>query len=492
MIKRHLIVTRRLLVMTIALVMVLSATASRAKDWRKATREIYRTRSASLLHHLPALTGEHRALIILAAFADKDFSSSDAQAVWNDIANRPGYDEHGAAGSVSDYFAEQSGGKFRISFDVVGPVKLPEPYAFYGGNVGEQDEHPQQMIVDACLAVDGEVDFSHYDWNGDGEVEMVFVLYAGMGENDGGDSDTVWPHMYYLYGKSLRLDGVVVNTYACANEVAGDGTSLSGLGTICHEFSHCLGLPDMYENTGEPVLDEWELMDGGNYANNGWCPPNYSAYEKYLCGWLEPEELTAPATITAMASSAEEGKAYLIRSNSDAREFYILENRQWSGWDTYLPGHGLLITHITNHTTTWANFPNTTSHHSINYVFADGLDYKASEKASSQRYNAEGRSNYLSGAAYPYMANDALTADSHPRNTLGKDITDIKEDGGCISFKYMGGEPSGISSPADAPRPVSVYDLNGRSLSVESLSSAPPSVYLVRYSDGTVRKVLVR
>jgi len=500
--------------------------AVRSKDGRVRRYIETHTRGEAAPRQPVIRTGNYRALIILAAFPDKSFSSADAREVWDTIANEPGYSQHGAAGSIADYFATQSGGLFTLTFDVVGPYTLSNDYTYYGKNAGGtegNDAHPKEMITEACALADADVDFSLYDWDDDGNVEMVFVLYAGLGENDIPESKrsdpaysgTVWPHKSNLYSKAITLDGVKISTYACSNELANDEQSLSGLGTFCHEFSHCLGLPDLYQSDGDYIFDEWDLMDGGCYANNGWTPVGYSAYEKYLCGWLTPEELTTSQLVSAMPCMASEDRAYIIRSDDDDREFYILENRQWQGFDAYLPGHGLFITHVTGHTTSWPDYPNTPSKHPINFIPADGLyineSIEALEKAGLSRYNADGRSNYLHGAAYPYGQNDSLTANSTPASTIGKGITAIREDAeGLISFQFMDSAPSAITATLTAaPRIVSVTDLSGRPATLPGTATpsagatpagtssvgatpagASPRLYIIRYSDGNARKVL--
>lgn len=187
--------------------------------------------------------GEKRGLIILVDFPNQSFSMDRPQPLYNRIANEKGYSDHSFNGSIRDYFIVQSGGQFTLDFDVAGPVTLSHNCAYYGGNDSDgNDKNAEAMIREACLSVDDDVDFSKYDWDGDGEVEEVFVLYAGKGEADGGGDNTIWPHMYALEytNNDLKLDGVRLNTYACSNELNYDNT-VCGIGTFCHEFSHCMG-----------------------------------------------------------------------------------------------------------------------------------------------------------------------------------------------------------------------------------------------------------
>lgn len=182
-------------------------------------------------------------------------------------------------------------------------------------------------------------------------MEEVFILYAGHGENDTRNSNLIWPHMSQLAGYTdgtLTLDGVTINTYACTSELQADG-SLAGIGTFCHEFSHCMGFPDMYDTTdggNNYGMGSWDLMDYGSYNDDTYTPAGYTGYEKMVCGWTTPVELDSDTTITDMQPLADMGQTYIIYNKGNANEYYILENRQLTGYDAALPGAGLLIEHI--------------------------------------------------------------------------------------------------------------------------------------------------
>ena len=215
--------------------------------------------------------GDKRCLIILAQFSDKKFSMADPKAFYTRVANEKGFSENGFMGSVSDYFSAQSGGQFNITFDVVGPYTLGSVKS-YGENVTDNqgnrlyDKNAEGMITGACgqAHADG-LDFSPYDWDDDGFVEMVYVVYAGEGEATGGGAETIWPHKSQLPTKP-RYGNKRVFIYACSNEVNG-GNKLAGIGTICHEFSHCMGYPDVYdiEYGGNYGMGTWDLMCSGSY-----------------------------------------------------------------------------------------------------------------------------------------------------------------------------------------------------------------------------------
>lgn len=369
--------------------------------------------------------GQRHGLIILVNFADSKFNTSKfgpTQTLYSRIANEANYGENNFKGSISDYFKAQSGGQFLLDFDVAGPVTLPNGYSYYGQNDDDgYDKRPTKMVREACQAVDGSVDFSKYDWDGDGEVEEVFVVYAGNGEHDTNNQpNLIWPHMDNLanYDEQLTLDGVTINTYACASELNGDKT-LSGIGTFCHEFSHCMGFPDMYDTASDGNnfgMGSWDLMDYGSYNGDGYVPAGYSGYEKMVCGWTTPIELDKPMTVNGMERLADMGQTYIIYNKGNRNEYYILENRQQSGFDKYLPGSGLLIERVDYDKDIWEwNVVNTTN----------GGYYP--EGSSTPSYNDHQRITIFhannieddgNNATYPYASLDSLTDSSQPAATV--------------------------------------------------------------------------
>lgn len=399
--------------------------------------------------------GEKRGLIILVEFPDMRFSKDSPQQLYSRIANEHGFSEDAFNGSVRDYFIAQSGGQFTLDFDVVGPVMMRHGYSYYGGNDDNgSDQNAEAMIQEACRGVNDSVDFSRYDWDGDGVVEEVFVLYAGQGEADGGSANTIWPHMYnlsYTYS-NLRLDGVTIDTYACASELNGDN-QLDGIGTFCHEFSHCMGFPDVYDtnNSGNYGMGSWDLMDYGSYNGNGYTPAGYTGYEKMICGWTTPVELTADTTVSNVSALNDMGQTYIIYNQGNRNECYIIENRQRSGYDSYLPGHGLLIEHIDYDADIWFyNAVNTTTgdaaygndHQRMTMFHADNDD---DSKYWMGRYYYRTTEE---GDLYPYSGNDSLTCFSTPACAVYNDnvdgtkymncaIRDISENrDGTVNFSF--------------------------------------------------------
>jgi len=342
------------------------------------------------------------------------------------------------SGSARKYFQDQSYGQYNPVFDVVGPYTLSQNYSYYGKN---DDANVGKMIKEACqLAYADGADFSLYDNDNDGNVDFVYVLYAGEGEADGGDANTVWPHNYdlrYLY-ETCILDGKQICNYACSNEWQHYGQVYNGIGTFCHEFSHVLGLPDLYETNetsrGCHTLYDWDILDYGPYNNDGNTPPAYSAYERFYMGWLTPRVLTEAENVTLAPINEGNGTSLLMCSddahnlvgyNPNPKTFYLLENRVRTGWDKYLPGRGMLITKIQYDADNW-------------------------------EYNAVNNDPYDMGVdlieATPNTTDWSAATDAFPKGATeytdftDHEITNIAISGQNITFQYRGGWPEGIES----------------------------------------------
>lgn len=268
------------------------------------------------------IIGTKKGLVILVGFDDLPFEADHTKMVYDRILNEEHYNEPPFTGSVHDYFVDQSLGKFDLTFDIIGPVTVSKSYSYYGKNgTSGNDMHPTEMVREALDLISDSVNFADYDWDGDGEVDQVFVLYAGHGEADYSYQDpaTIWPHEWQLRGDgrpSPVYDGVKIDTYACSNEIAFDGT-MSGIGTICHEFSHCLGFPDEYDKSGYNFgMNRWSLMDYGSYNggnDNGYQPSGFTSYEKMTAGWLTPVVLDSDTVeVQAMQPLEEADEAYYL------------------------------------------------------------------------------------------------------------------------------------------------------------------------------------
>ena len=306
----------------------------------------------------PVAIGKKHFLVILVEFSNKQFSTSaDPQAAFTALLNENGYSVNGGTGSARDFYYDNSHGLFEPVFDVYGPVQLDNTYAYYGANdYSGDDKRPEEAIIDGCKKLDADIDFTRYDNDGDGKVDLVFMYYAGKGEADGGASNTIWPHQWSLdeAGKSLTLDGMVINSYACTNEVQGSGAysgKMCGIGTACHEFAHAMGLPDFYDTDYETNgqaggLFGFSTMDGGSYNNDGRTPPYFNFEERILLGWLKESDYREFSTAgTYTIPSVDENVAY--RTPTDmAGEYFVYECRGSNGWDAGLDAHGMIVYHV--------------------------------------------------------------------------------------------------------------------------------------------------
>lgn len=416
--------------------------------------------------------GQKKGLIIMVNFSDVSFKASNNNALYQRIANEVNFNEGNFKGSMYDYFLAQSDGQFELTFDVVGPVTVSRPQSYYGANNSRgDDKYPATMVIEALTLADDEVNFADYDWDGDGEVDQVFVVYAGKGEADGGASSTIWPHEWQLssasyYGDGTgaqTLDGVIIDTYACGSELNGYG-SIDGIGTMCHEFSHCLGYPDFYDTdySGGQGMGAWSLMDEGCYNGDGYQPSGYTSYERWLAGWKTPIELKASKRVTGMKSLLDGGESYIIYNEGNRNEYFLLENRQKTGWDASLPGAGLLILHVDYDADVWAaNEPNDDpSHQRMTWIPADN-EYQYYVYQGTRYYTSEG----MATDTYPQNSNNSFSKSSTPaakfynKNTDGtyfmnasiENITQHKGSDKTISFDFVG-EAAEVSNPVFSPK----------------------------------------
>lgn len=294
-------------------------------------------------------------IIILAQFQDKKFIFTRQNFV--DMLTLQGYSVNGATGSAKEYFDSQFHGLYDFNFDVSEIVTVSQNRSWYGANGSDGlDVRPEDMVIEACKLVDNDIDFSLYDDDNDGEVDNVFVFYAGGDEAEYAGDNCIWAHAWYIKdgaGKSLSLDGKVINRYACASECTTDDYRsyklMAPIGTFCHEYSHTMGLADLYDTDysengqSDGVWCFTSLMDGGNMNNSGNTPPCYNTLEREILGIADTEILPMGSVI--MAPVSDGGCGYRIQSQTDG-EYYLLEFRCQEGWDSYIGGNGLLVYHV--------------------------------------------------------------------------------------------------------------------------------------------------
>ena len=412
--------------------------------------------------------GSPRAIVILVEYQDVKCKLDNPQDYFSNMLNEEGFAQWGGTGSVRDYFIESSMGQFKPTFDFYGPVTLPENMAYYGANVrtseGEFDAHAEEMVIHACQILDDTVDFTEYDHDGDGLIDNVFIFYAGYGENAGGSASSVWPHSWDVRGAcpdtEFIFDGVQLGQYACSNEWRSNRPD--GIGTFVHEFSHVLGLPDLYVTTGGPgfTAGNFSVLASGPYNNLSRTPPAYSAYERYALEWIEPVLLDKPDNIT-LGHILTTNDAAIIFSPDNSNEYFLFENRQLKGSDAFIPWHGMLVWHVDYDEELWqtGGVNNVPAHHHVDLVEADNL---LSE-------------NTRDGDPFPGVKNvTSFTAGTRPafKDWAGNPmpgITDIVESrNGMITFKFDGGLPDSAIPEALPATEVASYSFTANWKAVDN------------------------
>jgi immune inhibitor A len=443
--------------------------------------------------------------VILIQYSDVSFSMSDPKTFYDKHCNGVNYTDEGGAGSVRDYFVAMSDSLFQPHFDIIGPVTLDKTMAYYGANTGGDgsDIRINQMITDAIAkASNAGTDFSKYDEDKDGKVNIVYTIYAGYGENSYDDPNCVWPKQGSL---SYSVDGIRVTAYACNNElvdyVKRDASgnpvpTVDGIGVFCHEFSHCLGLPDFYNTDSQTDifgLSYWSLMDYGEYWNNSYTPIGYSAYEREFMGWLKSDVISSAQDISLPPLGFQQ-KAYCIVNDANSSEYFILENRQPSKWFPKSLGTGMVAFHVDYVASVWnSNEVNNTKYHQhMTLISADGELKKENQKdvvVNGDTIVRRVTAYDFRGDVYPsytikakYDANGKLVLDTigyvnslvspadsvYTGGFMGKPITNIAFDAdGNVKGAFMGGDPSGIvqlkaETSAAQNKTVEVYNLLGR------------------------------
>lgn len=360
--------------------------------------------------------GKRNLLVILVEYSDIKFTIENVRERFNNLLNQKGYSDNGATGSAKDYFTDSSAGKFVPTFDVVGPYTLPQKRSYYGKNDGRGDDSaPAIQAVDACNLADGDVDFSKYDYDKDGNIDLVFILYAGHNPAEGGPADAIWPHKWDIYpGINItedtypRYDGKNFTEYACTSELRGrSGENMTNIGTFCHEFGHALGLPDWYDvdDNGTFGMDYASIMNSGSYLNESATPPVHNALERWLLGWSLPKELNAAGSYEV--EHVVKNDTYIMWANTKQTECFLFEARTKAAgcsWDYYLNngdeersfqgGEGMLVYHVDwsgNYYNKWVNHTiNTEPKHACAYIFRANAN---STSGSSRGWFFPGSSN---------------------------------------------------------------------------------------------------
>ncbi len=389
--------------------------------------------------------GAPRGIVLLVNFKDVKYTVPEAQQAFAQMMNEKGYSANGAVGSARDYFVETSMGQFTPTFDVFGPYELPKVMSYYGydKSESEKDTGVVHMVTDACrLAYENGVNFANYDFDNDGVVDNVFIYYAGFNQAEGGSSNTIWPHRSTVGNYLNMFNGKIVYGYACTSERTNNldvnvpnPHKMTGIGTFCHEFSHVLGLVDLYNTRTDttkrviPWVGDNDLMHSGNYLRYGTCPPTFSAFERFHVGWLTPEFMDTPTDSVVLKPLSSSNQTYVISKtkfnnnaiDQDPTTVYFLENRQKVGFDSCMPGHGMLAWSVQYDRYKW-------SANIVNTELPFNLIIERADSSASSAYYFPGDSNVRSFT--PSLADYKYAT-----------ITNIREDTSNkqISFRFMGG-----------------------------------------------------
>lgn len=293
-----------------------------------------------------------RTVVIPVQFSDLKFMTQSIRSRLFNLFNQINYSEDGATGSVREYFRDNLGDRYELTFEITDPVTLPNGYRYYGERTAtSSDNNVKEMVGQASALVDSKVNFANFDADGDGVVDNVFIIFAGYNEAEGGGDATIWPQSWNVSSLELYFDGKKISNFSCYSEFSGSsGEKFAGIGSICHEYCHMLGLLDMYDVNGDTegysplLLGPLSIMDNGNYNNGGKTPPYLTVFEREMLGAVSPSRLYGSTSIEVLPVH-QETRAYIIPAYSNGESFY-LEYRDGLGWDAHIGGEGLVIYHI--------------------------------------------------------------------------------------------------------------------------------------------------
>lgn len=488
---------------------------------KEASHRLSKARATVTSKYFPH-KGSPTALVILAQFTDTVFHMADPKASFEQFLNGGTPSDLGCGearnySSVKQYFSDMSNGQFVPNFKVVGPVTLPNSLKYYGADNGDsRDINYTQFVTDACAeaAKISSFDDPALDSDNDGTIDLVSIIYAGFGQNNGAMTDALWAKMSFrnvgeFNGKNVNLNMIVHELNANEKQLktvnpASNGSfsvpQIAGVGVFCHEFSHTLGLPDLYAtvpsaNLNNQCMEYWSLMDGGEYVHNSYHPTAYTAWEREVMGWQTPQLLNTDGTYT-LKTYANGGEAYKLQNSASDTDYLLFENIQKQGWNQYLSGHGLLVYRIhANSTTLSATRPlnNVAGQPGVTVVPADGLllNYATlTSGTSNEKLSIYRRA--MAGDPFPGTSNVCtLMASQNLPNYLWRTepsaieagLLNIDEDvdAGTVSFRFctnvatgIGGVEATATQELNAP----IYTLDGRFVGTQ-LSRLPKGIYLV-------------
>ena len=454
-------------------------------------------------------TGSPRVLVILAAYQDVSFTVNEPLQAFDQYLNGEQLIDLGNHNqlnysSVRQYFNTSSHGAFTPQFDVVGPVTLPHEMEYYGKN-----ENISAMSKDAIELVKEQVNLQLYDNDDDGRAELVYIIFAGYGENQGGAKNAMWAKTSV---QNLKVtDQLTVTRFCCCSELFHPNENykdfINGIGVFCHEFSHGMGLPDIYATSSSGYVNNqtmecWDVMDQGIYNYNGFAPALYLAWEQEVMGWLDIKPLVYSEESVSLYPLEDGGNAYKLQNPDDENEFIVLENIQQRGANYKAYGHGLLVYHVAypNPVVNMGDSPNNKAGHpAVAVIPADGLlistfqreNYNYGGSYTTKEYRESFAGDPFPGTTNNWMLSDQMTRPNYQfytgDGTTGFTLSSITEytADGLVVFDFINdNEPDKPDDPdnPDAIREVqdsgfrvqgyeTLYDLQGRRIETSNLKS---------------------
>ena len=369
----------------------------------------------------PPLRGDIKAAVVLVDFSDKPTQATASH--FHDLFFSRGVLPHG---SVQEYYTEVTNGLVTLTGEVLGPYRMPQTLAYYANNNagignGPGEARARQLAWDAAVLADPDIDFTPYDNDGNGYVDAFIVVHAGVGGEQTADPGDIWSHKWVL-PQVYNADGTRIYAYLTIPENA-------KIGVAAHELGHLLfGFPDLYDTdyTSEGVGD-WCLMGGGSWNGGGDIPAHPSAWCKASQGWASVTNVTTNGSLTLADVKTGRTIHRLWKDGGGGGEYFLIENRQRTGYDAELPGDGLLVWHIDDRQ------PDNTdeNHYKVGLVEADGkrdLELKHNRGDAGDPYPGSSRNTALTSTTTP-------DSESFAGQDTGVSITKISASASTMTVK---------------------------------------------------------
>jgi M6 family metalloprotease-like protein len=456
---------------------------------KKIERNIFANHKNENLRN--AETTNLKAICVLVQFPDKKFKI--AKEAFEALFNQVGYNAYGASGSVKDFFSEISYNQLNIDVTVVGPITLSKNSDYYGANDPSGVEYYSRLMefakesADQVFSTLNPVDYA-MDIDGYKFIPAFHIIFAGFGEESSYIANEIWSHSTTVSPASF-YNNIAFDAYSTTAELKNHSPDsiITPIGRICHEMTHVLGAPDYYDANGSadgnfPGTGKWDLMADGAWNNDGNTPAHPNMFQKIDFGWVIPEVLSAPTTIANLPNAAQNSQAYKIETATSS-EYFVLENRQKIGFDSYIPHHGLMIYRVSiTDADFYYNTVNCKHPQKVYPVCASAtVDIPNNSPSSYGNVNDAGCPFPGSSGKTSFTDNTIPSAKTLSGVSNYKPISEITETGDLISFKFMldtelknpfsslmpvypNPAPKGsfVNIDADSGAEITIFDISGK------------------------------